>query len=51
VSDIGGDDAQLVSVTPALYHPLEVIDGDRHVHVHLDGPRHLHDSATDVRGI
>jgi len=49
--DISGDDAQLVSVTPALYHPLEVIEGDRHVHVHPDGTRHLHDSATDVRGI
>jgi hypothetical protein len=49
--DIGGDDAQLVSVTPALYHPLEVIEGGRHVHVHPDGTRHLHDSATDVRGI
>src|SRR5262249_4627138 len=51
VYDIGGDDAQLVSVVPALYDPLEVIEGDRHVHVHPDGTRHLHDSATDVRGI
>jgi hypothetical protein len=49
--DISGDDAELVSVTPALYHPLEVIEGGRHVHVHPDGTRHLHDSATDVRGI
>src|SRR5215470_11316525 len=49
--DISGDDAQLLSVTPALYHPLEVIEGGRHVHVHPDGTRHLHDSATDVRGI
>ena len=49
--DISGDDAQLVSVAPALYHPLEVIEGDRHVHVHPDGTRHLHETATDVRGI
>jgi hypothetical protein len=49
--DIGGDDAQLVSVVSALYHPLEVIEGDRHVHMHPDGTRHLHDSGTDVRGI
>ena len=49
--DISGDDAQLVSVAPALYYPLEVIEGDRHVHLHPDGTRHLHDSATDVRGI
>ena len=51
VYDITSDDAQLVSVAPAPYHPLEVIEGDRHVHVHPDGTRHLHDSATDVRGI
>jgi len=51
VYDIGGDDAQLVSVVPAPYHPLEVIQGDRHVHVHPDGTRHLHETATDVRGI
>jgi len=51
VYDIGGDDAQLVSVAPAPYHPLEVIEGDSHVHVHPDGTRHLHETATDVRGI
>jgi hypothetical protein len=51
VYDIGGDDAQLVAVTSARYHPLEVIKGERQVHVHPDGTRHLHDSATDVRGI
>src|SRR5262249_50669715 len=51
VYDIASDDAQLVSVAPAPYEPLEIIEGDRHVHVHPDGTRHLHDSATDVRGI
>jgi hypothetical protein len=51
VYDIDGDDAQLVAVAPARYHPLEVIEGERYVHVHPDGTRHLHDSATDVRGI
>lgn len=51
VYDIVGDDAQLVSVVPAPYHALEVIEGVRNVHVHPDGTRHLHDRTTDVRGI
>jgi len=49
--DISEEDAALVSVTPAVYHPLEVIERGRHVHIHPDGTRHVHGAATDVHGI
>lgn len=49
--DISEEDAALVAVTPAVYHPLEVIDQGRHVHIHPDGTRHLHTAASDVHGI
>jgi hypothetical protein len=51
VYDIREQDARLVAVTPAVYHPLELIDRGRRIHVHPDGTRHAHDTATDVRGI
>jgi len=51
VYDIREPEAQLVAVTPAVYHALEVIDQGRHIHIHPDGTRHAHDTATDVRGI
>jgi hypothetical protein len=49
--DLREADAQLVAVTAAVYQPLEVIEDGRHIHVHPDGARHVHDVATDVRGI
>ena len=49
--DVSAQDAELVAVTPAVYHPLEVIEQGRHVHMHPDGTRHLHTAATDVHGI
>jgi hypothetical protein len=51
VYDIRKEEAQLVAVTAAVYHPLEVIDQGRQIHVHPDGTRHAHDTATDVHGI
>ena len=51
VYDIREPEAQLVAVTPAVYHALEVIEQGRHIHIHPDGTRHAHDTATDVRGI
>ena len=51
VYDIREPEAQLVAVTPAFYHALEVIEQGRHIHIHPDGTRHAHDTATDVRGI
>jgi hypothetical protein len=49
--DVREADAQLVAVTPAVYQPLEVIEGGRHIHVHPDGTRHVHGSESDVHGI
>ena len=51
VYDIREQEAQLIAVTPAVYHPLELIDQGRQIHVHPDGTRHAHDTATDVHGI
>jgi hypothetical protein len=51
VYDVREEDAQLVAMTPAVYHRLEVIEGGRQVHIHPDGTRHLHGSAADVHGI
>lgn len=49
--DVSEENAELVAVTQAVYHGLEVIEQDRHVHIHPDGTRHVHSAATDVRGI
>jgi hypothetical protein len=51
VYDIREQEAQLVAVTPAVYHPLELISQGRQIHVHPDGTQHAHDTATDVHGI
>jgi len=49
--DVREAEAELVAVTPAVYHPLELIEQGRRVHVHPDGTRHVHDAASDVHGI
>jgi hypothetical protein len=46
-----GEDAQLVGEAPARYHPLEVIEQGKRIHIHPDGSRHVHGDATDVQGI
>ena len=51
VYDIRADVAELVAVTPAIYHRLETIEQGRRVHIHPDGSRHLHGTATDTQGI
>jgi hypothetical protein len=51
VYDVRDEDAQLVAVTPAVYHRLELIEQGRQVHIHPDGTRHLHTTASDVQGI
>jgi hypothetical protein len=51
VYDVREETAQLVAVTPAVYHRLEVIEQGRQVHIHPDGTRHLHATAADVHGI
>jgi hypothetical protein len=49
--DVREADAQLVAVTPAVYQPLEMVEGGRHIHVHPDGTRHAHAGESDVHGI
>jgi hypothetical protein len=51
VYDIRAEQAQLVAVTPAIYHRLETIEQGRQVHIHPDGSRHLHGTASDAQGI
>jgi hypothetical protein len=51
VYDIRDQQAQLTAETPALYHPLEVVEQGNRVHVHPDGTRHVHSETTDVQGI
>jgi hypothetical protein len=51
VYDIRADVAQLVAVTPAIYHRLETIEQGRQVHIHPDGSQHLHGAGTDAQGI
>jgi hypothetical protein len=51
VYEIHGQQGQLKAQTRAAYARLEVVEQGRHVHIHPDGTRHVHDEATDVRGI
>src|SRR5262245_38763414 len=51
VYDIRSDPPQLTAARPAVYHRLEVMEAGNHVHIHPDGTRHLHSTATDVQGI
>jgi hypothetical protein len=51
VYELHGQQGQLKAQTRAAYARLEVVEQGRHVHIHPDGTRHVHDEATDVRGI
>jgi hypothetical protein len=46
-----GQQAQLKAQMPVPYARLEVIEQGKRVHVHPDGTRHVHNEATDVRGL
>jgi hypothetical protein len=46
-----GQQGQLKTEVPASYARLEVVEQGNRVHVHPDGTRHVHDEATDLRGI
>ena len=46
-----GQHGQLQTEVPASYARLEVVEQGHRVHVHPDGTRHVHQEATDVRGI
>lgn len=51
IYDVGEDPPRLVAEAPAVYHPLEVVEGGQRVHVHPDGTRHVHGGTTDVQGV
>ncbi len=51
VYDTRSEPPQLTAARPAVYHKLEVMEQGNHVHIHPDGTRHLHGTATDVNGI
>jgi len=51
IYDIREAEARLTAEAPAPYHELEVVEQGHRVHIHPDGTRHRHETATDVRGI
>ena len=51
VYELQGQQAQLTAQIPAPYARLEVIEQGKRVHIHPDGRRHVHNEATDMRGI
>jgi hypothetical protein len=51
VYELHGQQAQLKAQMPAPYARLEVVEQGKRVHIHPDGRRHVHNEATDVRGI
>ena len=51
IYDLSPEPPRLYAEAPAPYHELEVVEQSRRVHVHPDGTRHVHDGATDVRGV
>jgi hypothetical protein len=51
VYELHGQQAQLKTQMPAPYARLEVVEQGKRVHIHPDGRRHVHNEATDVRGI
>ena len=51
VYELHGQQAQLKAQMPAPYARLEIVEQGKRVHIHPDGRRHVHNEATDVRGI
>jgi hypothetical protein len=51
VYELRGQRAHVQGQTRALYVWLEIIEQGQRVHVHPDGQRHVHNEATDVRGL
>jgi hypothetical protein len=51
VYELHGQRGQLKAQMRAPYARLEVVEQGKHVHVHPDGTRHVHDKVTDVRRI
>jgi hypothetical protein len=51
VYELQGQHAQLKAQVPAPFTRLEVVEQGKRVHIHPDGRRHVHNEATDMRGI
>jgi hypothetical protein len=51
VYDIEGREASLVAEINAPYRPVDSIEQNQAVHRHSDGTKHIHTTATDVRGL
>ena len=51
VYELQGQQAQLKAQVPAPFARLEVVEQGKRVHIHPDGKRHVHNEATDMRGI
>ena len=51
VYELHGQQAQLKAQTRAPYARLEIVEQGKRVHMHPDGTRHVHNEATDIRGI
>lgn len=51
VYELHGQQAHLKAQSRAPYARLEIVEQGKRVHIHPDGIRHVHNEATDVRGI
>jgi hypothetical protein len=51
VYELHGQQAHLKAQTRAPYARLEIVEQGKRVHIHPDGMRHVHNEATDVRGV
>ena len=51
VYELHGQQAQLKAQMRVPYARLEIVEQGKRVHVHPDGTRHVHNEATDVRGL
>ena len=49
--DLEGTEAHLAAETNALFRPVANPIEQKKVHRHADGSRHVHDTATEVRGV
>jgi hypothetical protein len=51
VYELDGGQAHLKAQTRAPYARLEIVEQGKHVHIHPDGKRHVHNEMSGVRGI
>jgi hypothetical protein len=51
VHELRGQQAHLKAQMQAPYARLEVVERGQRIHIHPDGMRHVHNEATDMRGV